>query len=360
MTRGQFSQVPLKQAAQALQNKGQSVRVAAKSLGLAESTVRGHLHRASTDDARKRNKGRPRVIGKNSSRRLGVWVDAQPAGFTAEMARVNFFRNRECLDGTTVPALSTVQRALDLLPNVGKGVSRPRTQFTQDQKQRRLQYCLDNRDTDFNLAYFGDEICLGLRGAFPWQPRYYSTRKFPGGPPAIPVAPGVDIRKRKQPGRQKLNFWAVVSTKSWSGLVEYAGKLKGSVYRDRMLRETLWPLMIRDRRKRSGFYVHDEDKAHTANETTTLLEHLHITEKVLGPKCWLLNPIEHIWGIFVMELYDHGHKSYGNLDELRAAAVATWDRVKETHRGTVAKMVADLPRDMRRMIEAQGGFIDKV
>lgn len=358
MTRGRYTTVSVKQATSALQKEHHSIRAAAKSLGVPESTIRGHLKRAEGDDRRKQNKGQPRVVNKHSRRRLGAWVDKQLAGFTAEMAQTNFFRNHECLDHSRVPSIRTVRRELDTLPNVAKGMTRPRTEFTENQKTRRLEYCHANIDTSFDDAYFGDEIYLGLRGAFPWRPRYYSRTKFPHGPPAIPVAEGVDIHKRKQPGRLKLHFWAAVSTKSWSPLVEYSGKLTGDVYRNRMLRQTLQALIIQDNMQESAMIVHDEDSAHKAHETTTTLDELHITEKLLGPKCWILNPIERVWGIFVMELYDFGHKTYRNLDELRDAAFATWDAVKGKHHDVVAKMLADLPRDMQRMIDAQGGHID--
>ena len=155
-------------------------------------------------------------------------------------------------------------------------------------------------------------------------------------------------------------MWAAVSTKSWTSLVEYGSdKLTGIVYRA-MLNNELLPTIVQDGLEGMALYVHDRDKAHTANATGKKIRKLRITEKLLGPKCCLLNPIEHIWGIFTMDLYNFGQRHYRNLDELRTAANEAWNRVREKHHDSVRKMIEQLPRDMQRMIDAGGAHIDKM
>jgi hypothetical protein len=85
-----------------------------------------------------------------------------------------------------------------------------------------------------------------------------------------------------------------------------------------------------------------------------------VREKTLPPKCWILNPIEHVWGIFTNQLYDFGHRSYSTTDELRTAAHATWKEVKVKYHDCVRKMIADLPRDLQRIIDAGGDHVKRL
>lgn len=359
MTRGKFVRITTKKAGQVLKDESYSTRASAKLLGIPKSTLQGHLARPTAFDRRISNKGQPCIIDKHSKRRLMAWIDTLDGPFTARTVLVDFFRNKECLDESREPSLRTVQRTLAMLPYVSKSLIRPRTYFTDDQKVRRVEYCRANMRTNWDNAYFADELILGLRGAWPWQPRYFSTKKFPNGPPAIMVDEPVNKHRRKQSGDVQLRVWAAVSVHSWTSLAEYESKqITGQEYRT-LINDKLVPILVQDNLLDRAMYVHDRAGAHKALETKELLRDLGITEKLLGPKCWILNPIEQLWGILVTKLYDGGHKCYSTLDDLRAAAHAMWEEVRQEHHGSVKKMIDKLPYNMQRMIDAGGDYIGK-
>lgn len=64
-----------------------------------------------------------------------------------------------------------------------------------------------------------------------------------------------------------------------------------------------------------------------------------------------LNPIENIWGMMKLEVY---RKQYNNLDELKAAVEAAWDRITLT---TLRNCMRSIPRRMSKVIRLRGGYI---
>lgn len=146
--------------------------------------------------------------------------------------------------------------------------------------------------------------------------------------------------------------------------MEYTSKkLLGAEYRV-MVKTEVVKAIIADHMRNKALYVHDRDKAHTAKKTHRLLRRLRkkigVIEKLLGTKCWIFNPIERVWGILTMEVYDGGHKSYNTLDELRSAVAVAWEKIQQEHHTSIQRMIDVIPRDIDRMIAAGGAHIDSL
>ena len=96
----------------------------------------------------------------------------------------------------------------------------------------------------------------------------------------------------------------------------------------------------------------DNAPAHTAKSTKKVIAQNSISVVPGWPaNSPDLNPIENIWGMMKLEVY---RKQYTNLDELKAAVQAAWDRIPVT---TLRNCMLSLPRRLAKVIRLQGRYI---
>ncbi len=95
----------------------------------------------------------------------------------------------------------------------------------------------------------------------------------------------------------------------------------------------------------------DRAPAHTAASTKKIIADNNISVQPDWPgNSPDLNPIENIWGMMKLEVY---RKQYTNLDELKAAVEAEWQRIPVT---TLRNCMLSIPRRLGKVVKLKGRY----
>lgn len=95
----------------------------------------------------------------------------------------------------------------------------------------------------------------------------------------------------------------------------------------------------------------DNAPAHAAKSTKKIIADNNISVQSNWPgNSPDLNPIENIWGIMKLEVY---RRQYTNVEELKAAVEAAWQRVSVT---TLRNCMQSIPRRLAKVIKLKGRY----
>lgn len=202
--------------------------------------------------------------------------------------------------------------------------------LTEKHKQDRLQWAIENYDTDWFSVYFSDETTIIKGGTF--------DKKIWIGPETVNI-------KRTVKHAMKRQLWGCIDIR---GLVTYSiftGNLNAERYIDILFEKFLYVY--------SSEYVYQQDNSpiHTAKITQKFMKNHNIKTIKWPANSPDLNPIENLWFLLKHKLLDD-EITTNNFDEKIKVRL---EEIKYEH---IFNMIASMPIRISKVIQNNGDSID--
>lgn len=309
--------------------QGLSCRKIAANLSIGKSTVSDYIQRWKCGIPAEDTKPncRPPKINSVARSFLGQLVtrQAQPTSKTLS-ASLSASKNI-CVSPRTV------RRHLRSM-TYDNSVPRPIPLLTDAHIHKRVQWCMEHQDYDWNHVWFSDETYIEVGRAT--TPVWHREGQRP------------TAAKRKFAA--KIMCWGAVSMRFKSKLMVVEGSMTAAKYI-----ETLRPFFEEDasktERKRLVFQQ-DGASSHTAKVTQAFFRDSEISVLAWPPNSPDLNPIENIWSILKQRVEKHAATS---KEALIKAVQWEWNQIDT---GAIARTIATMRERVMQVIDRQGKKCD--
>ncbi|XP_038209023.1 uncharacterized protein LOC119830186 [Zerene cesonia] len=144
--------------------------------------------------------------------------------------------------------------------------------------------------------------------------------------------------------------WGGISSDARTELVIVNNRLTAARYIEEVLQEHVFPYS--DFKGENHFLLmHDNTRPHVAHCVEEYLHEVGIRKLQWPARSPDLNPIEHIWNMLKRKIKSNSNPPE-TLDQLRSAAMAAWDSVKQLD---IRNIIQSMPERMKALIRARGG-----
>ena len=283
-------------------NEGLSYSAIARKLEISKTAVYRHLakwKRGLPVDETKPN-CRPEKVTPQLRQTLGQLVTRQDVPTSKSLAKAISTKS-----GTPINP-RTICRHLSNYMGYQSSIPRAVPLLTPLQKTRRVEWCLQHRDFNWDNVWFSDEtyIEVNYRVTSVW----HKTGQKP------------TFQKPKFSGR--IMCWGAVSTRVKSKLAVIVGLMTAQRYVD-----TLKAHLIQNKNKNTikrMVFQQDGASSHTAKLTRAFFSEIGLTVLPWPANSPDLNPIENIWSVLKQNVEKHEIKT---KDELIRVVEKEWNRL---------------------------------
>ena len=240
-------------------------------------------------------------------------------------------------------SLSTIKRRLRGFHLKGR---RPATMMflTESAKERRLQFCRDNKDLDWTRVMFTDEVKIETSAhGMNWVRRPANCRYEERY-----------IKEVNRQGRCRLMVWGAITHDEMLNLVVIDGRLNKQKYISTILEPMVLPYR---NRHPNMIFQQDNAPSHTANVVKEWIQTNNIEVPQWPPQSPDLNIIENLWNILKDEIGPLNHIGPNDTQQLIQLVNATWERIKTEKPRLLRTLYADVKRRITECIKRKGGHI---
>lgn len=327
-----------------LYNEGKSERAIASQLKVSKTCVHHTIVRykeTGSHQGRPRS-GRPRATTSSEDNFIVV-TSKRNRRLTAPEIRAEVNKTR-----SDPVSLTTVKRRLRDAKLFGRVVVRKPLLRPQN-KKKRMQWALNHRDwteEDFKKVLWSDESKFEIFGS---KRKIYVRRSAEEKMLPECVVPTV------KHGGGSIMVWGCFSGYGTGDLVRIEGTMKKEHYK-RILQQNAVPSGLK--LIGNGFiFQQDNDPKHSSKLCRRYLEYKE-TEGVLKNMVWPpqspdLNPIELLWEELDRKVRDRCPSSQ---EDMWKALQESWNNVSQE---TINKLIARMPRLVKKVIKCKGGFFDE-
>lgn len=199
-------------------------------------------------------------------------------------------------------------------------------------KQRRLEFCRNNMNTEWHKVWFSDEKRFNLDGCDGFLYYWHDLRREER------------IFSKRQGGGGGLMVWAAITKEKKSEIRFVNGTLTSQKYTE-ILRDTFLPIA-----SVGELFQQDNATPHVSEHTTTWMNE-HGMEVLEWPSASPdFNPIENVWALLARAVYRDG-RQFQSLPELRKAVEVEWRNLGQH---LIAAIVGSMPDRIFRCIQHNG------
>lgn len=295
--------------------------------GVSRTTIRNYYQKylARVPFNEFRRPGRPPRIQKSHH----AWIGRRASNRAKRLSTAALAEEIRSTFGVIVSP-ETIRRKLRSLGyRSAKPVVKPL--LTAAHKEKRVSWCKDNAQTDWNSVLFTDEASFEVGG---WKGRQWCRR---GTRPIV--------EKMKFP--HKVMVWGGISSKGKTPLFFIDGTLTGSGYIE-LLRTHYLPWK---RSKRIAGLIFQQDNApcHTAKVGKAFMDSKRMQVLDWPPNSPDLNPIENLWAHLKFKV---AQRAPTTKEELKRVLVEEWESISQE---AIDKFIGNMSDRIYACMFARGG-----
>jgi transposase len=322
----------------ALAAQGMSARNIAKQLGVSVGIV-SQMRASACPNVVKPPPGRPRMLNAQQERamvrditagRVNTAVDLQKDLAHCHQLTVTAQTIRNALKRRGLKAAAKVKK-----PLLTKRHRRLRMLFARKYEQWTVE--------DWKRVVFSDETKVNRYGS---DGRKWCWKQRGALLPSHQVSPTV------KHGGGSLMVWGCFMAQGVGNLVRIDATMDRHVYLQILQEDLLGSLDWYGVDKTKIVFQHDNDPKHTSNIVTAWLANEHIEVLDWPPQSPDLNPIEHVWRHFKMELAKHPTMAT-SMHELWERAEEAWNKIPTE---LLVHLIESMPEGIATVIAANGGY----
>jgi len=320
-----------------LLGKGRTTLEIAKELQRDHRTIKVFVH-----DGKKERKvpvrSHTRKVSIRDIRRLKVAMAKQPNS-----------TSKAIFDEAGAPQVcrSTRCKTLNQIGKVRSPLKQPL--ITKIHMKKRVEWAEANVKTDFSKVIFTDECRATLDGPDGWSSGWVLNGRQP------------KVRVKRQQGGGGVMFWAGIVGNVLIGphKVKEGVKINAGAYCE-LLDEAFIPWLEKQSHglRKSLIFQQDNAPAHKARYTMTWLNVKGFKEKkimVWPPNSPDLNPIENMWAMIKLKVYEHGRQFLGTSDLWKSIQ----DAAASIEPSQIEKLTKSVDIRLLKIIRSNGRYVSK-